>query len=319
MLAGVLSAAVAAAFAAVPAQAGAKQSTDSVSISSEVVRNTVADDYWTAERMRAARPGDERVRKNKGSSVARTEEEDVKTLAAEIAPKLVKEGLDAALTESMAVGKVFFEDSTGTPYLCSAATVNSNGKNMVFTAGHCVHDGDGGNWVKLETWRFMAGYHNGAPPQRQFSARTLVTLVGWARDGDSAFDDAVVVLNRNSSGQQAVDVVGGNGLQTGGAYDQFHTIFGYSSSLGGGQTQYTWQGLTGRSLVYPGEMSFQGNLPTGTSGGPWHLNYVDDTSGYGLGYIHGVTSHGNDTWNYSPYFTSEAEGNMYRAHANDVT
>lgn len=319
MVAGVLTAAVAAAFVAVPAQAEAKKSTDSMSISSEVVGNTVADNYWTEERMRAARPSEERVKKTKGSSVARTEEEDVKTLAAEIAPKLVKEGLDASLTQSMAVGKVFYDDSTGTPYSCSAATVNSNGKNMVFTAGHCVHDGDGGNWVRVDTWRFMAGYRHGAPPERQFSARTLVTLVGWARDGDNAYDAAVVVLNRNSSGQRAVDVVGGNGLRTGGAYDQFHTIYGYPGNLDNGQIQYTWQGLTGRSIVFPGEMSFQGNLPKGTSGGPWHLDYVDNPNGYGLGYIHGVTSHGNDTWNYSPYFTDAAEGNMYREHANDVT
>jgi len=41
-------------------------------------------------------------------------------------------------------GKLFFTDN-GLNYVCSASTINNNYKNLIITAGHCVHSSAGGN------------------------------------------------------------------------------------------------------------------------------------------------------------------------------
>ena len=52
-------------------------------------------------------------------------------------------------------GKVFFNMGGGS-FACSAAIVNTEGRDTVWTAGHCVHGGSGGQWAT--NWQFVPAY-----------------------------------------------------------------------------------------------------------------------------------------------------------------
>ncbi|MFI7443760.1 trypsin-like serine peptidase [Nonomuraea indica] len=60
-------------------------------------------------------------------------------------------------------GKVFFVDASGKYRWCSATSVQSNYRNLVATAGHCVYDTDGNRDV-LDRWVFVPGYYQGKAP-----------------------------------------------------------------------------------------------------------------------------------------------------------
>ncbi|WP_327089684.1 hypothetical protein OIE66_03415 [Nonomuraea sp. NBC_01738] len=61
------------------------------------------------------------------------------------------------------IGKVFFVDTAGKYRWCSATSIQSNYRNLVATAGHCVYDTDG-NADTLSKWVFVPGYYQGKSP-----------------------------------------------------------------------------------------------------------------------------------------------------------
>ncbi|MFF0776030.1 trypsin-like serine peptidase [Nonomuraea wenchangensis] len=61
------------------------------------------------------------------------------------------------------VGKVFFVDGHGKFRWCSATSVQSNQRNLVATAGHCVYDTDT-NKAVMDNWVFVPGYYQGKAP-----------------------------------------------------------------------------------------------------------------------------------------------------------
>jgi hypothetical protein len=282
---------------------------------------SVPADFWTPERMRraeanTAKDGGEPLRLGTAPQPRPAAETPERELAKPVAPSVTAPG--QKVTMSNAVGKVYYVNAAGEEKVCSAATVNSNGLNMLFTAGHCLHGGPGSDWHRLETWEFHAGRTAaGTPAGHTFRLHTAATWAGWTDYGDHNYDDGVVILERNELGYQVVHMVGGNGLSVGGPYDLFHTILGY---LDVEDFQRYLQGLTGFSSLYPGMMSFQGAIGPGASGGPWLLEYSDDPSGYGLGYVHGVSSTANTfNWSWSPYFTEDLEGMLYFQYRNYLT
>jgi V8-like Glu-specific endopeptidase len=283
----------------------------------------VAADHWSAERIRQAEENiardeaktDPRPKTDgRATSPLKVNAQVAQVLAEPAAPVVEGAGdvtANAYITRT--VGKVYYDTAAGEPKVCSAAVVNSNGQNMLFTAGHCVHQGDGGQWHNINTWEFHAGRTDGGTPDGHiFRAHSATTWNSWINDGEHDYDDAVVILKRNIYGWPAAAVVGANGLRTGGAKDQYHTIIGY---LGGENFQRFLEGLTGASALFPNMISFQGRIGPGASGGPWLLDYTNTPDQYGVGYVHGVTSIGNDlNWSWSPYFVDAVEGQLYRDH-----
>ncbi|MEU3898215.1 hypothetical protein [Streptomyces sp. NPDC045251] len=89
----------------------------------------------------------------------------------------------------------------------TASVVSSAGKNMVFTAGHCLHDGNGGSWA--EKFTFYPGFENNTAPYGGYEFETLVTTVGWAEDGDFDYDFGIALMGQ-FQGYEVVEVVGGN-------------------------------------------------------------------------------------------------------------
>ncbi|WP_433498092.1 trypsin-like serine peptidase [Sphaerimonospora sp. CA-214678] len=60
-------------------------------------------------------------------------------------------------------GKVFFIGADNKPHWCSATSVQSQYRNLVATAGHCVYDTES-NKATLDKWVFIPGYYQGKTP-----------------------------------------------------------------------------------------------------------------------------------------------------------
>ncbi|MGR6914829.1 trypsin-like serine peptidase [[Actinomadura] parvosata] len=61
------------------------------------------------------------------------------------------------------IGKVFFEYRDGSLYWCSGTSIQSQYRNLVATAGHCVYDIAGNDEV-VSRWVFVPGYYQGKTP-----------------------------------------------------------------------------------------------------------------------------------------------------------
>lgn len=64
---------------------------------------------------------------------------------------------------------------------------------FVLTAGHCVHEGDGGEWVT--DMEVIPGYHNGNRPYGDAEGIELYSWLGWTRDGEFNHDMGVIRLD----------------------------------------------------------------------------------------------------------------------------
>lgn len=199
-------------------------------------------------------------------------------------------------------GRVFFTNSSGVGYSCSGSTVNSDGKNLVFTAGHCVNPGNGGQWHS--NWVFIPRYNNGNAPYGVWSARQLWSWTSWTQSGNRAYDFGAAVLNTNGSGQRVVNVVGGQGIEWNYPLVQFIYQFGYpvNTPFNGGSLQY----CTGNTFNDGGFVGINCNMTEGASGGPWldefggTYGYLDSVNSWVFWNANGVRY----KWN-GPYFGNE--------------
>lgn len=208
-------------------------------------------------------------------------------------------------------GKVFFVGSDGLNYVCSGSTVNSAGKNVVFTAGHCV--ARFGQWYNLHPWIFVPGYKNGSAPYGQWSAQQLFTRTAWINGDNRAEDMGAAVMATNAYGQHIVDVVGGQGIEWNYPLAQYQFQFGYpqAAPFNGELLKY----CTGNSFNDGGFNGISCNMTGGASGGPWLVSFTGT-----FGYLDGVnswvfsTAAGAYKWN-SPYFGNNAQ-DLYNTVAN---
>jgi hypothetical protein len=72
------------------------------------------------------------------------------------------------------IGKVFFEGRDGKLYYCSGTSVQSQYRNLVATAGHCVYDIAGNDEV-VSRWVFVPGYYQGKTPYGVFVGKQAFT------------------------------------------------------------------------------------------------------------------------------------------------
>ncbi|MGW0557796.1 trypsin-like peptidase domain-containing protein [Streptomyces sp. NPDC002926] len=249
--------------------------------------------YWTPERMRTAisldrTAGLPRAAESKAGPTgkpgstppARGRSDTVRTL----------------INESAAVGKVFFTNpSNGLNYTCSASALNSASKQMLITAGHCVHGGSGGTW--MTNWTYAPRYRSGARPFGTFSAKQFRTFNSWISSSDLGRDVAMVTtwpLN----GNKIVNVTGGHGLSWNYSRTQAMTVMGYPGNRDGGELQWACTGTT--RAVSDGRIELQCDFGGGSSGGPWLREFNDSN---GLGYVNGAMSTlATGGWNRSSYF-----------------
>ncbi|MEV5968505.1 hypothetical protein [Streptomyces sp. NPDC051921] len=263
--------------------------------------------YWTPERMAKAVPAEPVGRSSVRTTSAPQRPTGPAVTGSDPVPGTVTApgGIKIAVTATRVVGKVFYRGSDGVDYVCSGSAVNSANKNMVFTAGHCVHGGPGKSWSS--NWQFVPYYDHGSRPYGTWWAETLVAFNGWTQSGNFGYDLGIVITSPNSSGE-LVNAVGGLGLQWNQSKDRYMTAMGYPQAPPfDGQWQYYCAATTSqRSIFTTDQIKMPCNMTGGSSGGPWI--YGKDDNVYYSGWVNGVNSNVNDKNNptemRSPYFAT---------------
>lgn len=280
-------------------------------------QNAAVLDYWTSDRMAAARPISSLV----DSALGLTERPH--RSPAESEPQAARPDSDGERWNdggrvARTTGKVYLT-MDGRDFTCSASVVDSANGSTLVTAGHCAKDGRG-SWAR--NWTFVPGYADGSGPHGKFTARDLMVAPQWANRADDSYDFAMVVLNRDG-GASVQDRVGAQRI----AFDtwteqrvrdgvQVYT-FGYpaASPFNGRHLHY----CSGRTVPDTGGTTANGvrcTMTQGSSGGPWFTGFDPGT---GQGTISSVVSfkYADDrNTQYGPRLGAEAE--RLFDHANQL-
>jgi hypothetical protein len=306
----------------------------------KVTADQALEAYWTPARMRAAVPAEnapyfqDAEKRYSATDADRQREaklnEDKGIKPPEQGPELIVKpdgdgsvktlGKAAAFNPNLpsshqtakTIGKVFFNLNGGS-WQCSAAIVNSEGKDAVWTAGHCVADGQGnGAWAS--NWTFVPAYDDDLANPRPFgtwSAKQLWTKTAWKNSGDFTDDMGVAIMN-TKNGAHIVNQFGAHGFRANIGKNVFEYSFGYPGEApfdGGnlmrcsGSSQPEWSFLfwSADTIQIPCDMN------RGASGGPWLNGYNGS-----LGYLNGVNSRADHlpgaTAIITPYFDDSAVG-----------
>jgi hypothetical protein len=236
--------------------------------------------YWTAERMRNAKP----VQAAKGGNAAKGAYPFTRYEPA---------------TYNPAHGKVFFTDG-GVNYVCSGTALSSGNESVVWTAGHCVNQGPGAYFTN---WAFVPAYRDGARPYGTWAARTLLTTTPWRTGGDFSYDEGAAVVNPNA-GRTLTDVVGARGIGFNQPAQQHYLAHGYpaASPFAGGRMFICEADLALRdNSANPPTMGIGCDMTGGSSGGGWVVgNQVLSVNSYRYGNLRNVI--------FGPYQGTVAQG-----------
>lgn len=269
------------AIAAAPAQAAT------------IVSHTVSQDvasvraYWTAERMRAAVP---RERARGGGPVERAKPSG----GAATSWSTLRVDWLTAPPELRAHGKVFFTER-GTNYVCSGTLVESgdpSATSVVWTAGHCVNDGEGTAPGDFATnWQFVPAYNSGTDYGR-WNARSLHTTASYAAPGDEYGQDLGAAtmepgLRTTVGTARAVDTDGPTLAQ-----GTRVKSYGYpAAGKYNGQSMYVCDSYVSRydTSASPKTYGIPCGMTGGSSGGGWVVgNEVVSVNSYGYGSLKNV-------------------------------
>ncbi|WP_241985581.1 MULTISPECIES: trypsin-like serine protease [Cryobacterium] len=291
------------------ASAGASAATQSTDVDRWVVPETrQGGEYWTAERMRAATPGDVLV----GDNVASAGRSDVEVGQEK---KVAKQSRNPKVTPTATqqtpvdhIGKVFFTLG-GSDYVCSGNAISAPNESTVATAGHCVNEGPGAFASRLV---FVPAYENGAAPFGQWNATELYAPTQWTSGGDITYDTGFAIVS-SPTGATLSDTVGASGVAFNEGRGLTYSAFGYPAAAP--FTGNTLQSCSGVATDDPYAQSESQGIPCdmtgGSSGGPWFIG-----SG-SAGYQNSVNSFGyNNVSNtmFGPYWGSVIES-VYDAAA----
>ena len=207
-------------------------------------------------------------------------------------------------------GKVFFTRA-GHEYVCSGTAVNSQNKSVVWTAGHCVEKGSGGDFHN--NWVFVPGYGSSSDAMRPFGvwpARELWTTDGWANKSNLHKDVGAAIVRRLDD-ERLVDRVGGQGIKFNGRRNRYYRSFGYPAvDPFNGRTQKRcdsrFLGSDDPPRSGPLTMKIHCNMNGGSSGGAWLTGLGSD----GLGVVRSVNSYGYPSQPdrmYGPYLGAAAQ------------
>lgn len=260
---------------------------DDAGVAVHTVRNDTArgeratNRYWTAERMRNARPAAAEI------SAGDLERRLPMPASERIAPGSVGTPSTGAADERgerkgrIRVGRMFYKFKKQN-WTCSGAVLNTKRKNLVFTAAHCL-------WDKRKGWArkviFIPGYHKGKSPFGRWHGKKLVIpkrfqhKFGGRKEG-IWFDYGIMRVGRKG-GPKIAKRVGGYGLQWGKGNRRKMRATGYPAFNTPGGVQKSCRGRTHKSRKY----SWRGHkiltmkcraVTAGSSGGPWlHRGYIN--------------------------------------------
>ena len=292
--------------------------------SGEAAEQKAVAAYWTPARMKAAKSVEDSTTFKQLSAAKRTAAAEasvprgparaVAPSQAATAPRAVK----AAPTVSLQTfspnlpyyypaartnGKVFFTRA-GLNYVCSASIVNSEGKSLVWTAGHCVVDGQ----IWDSNFAFVPSYSNGSAPYGTWYSRQLTTTSGWYWNRDLTQDIGASTVYRNF-GYRLADYLGAQGIMWNQSANFYTCAFGYPQAY-----PYTGAYLTeacgNTGNAGDGTIYMYSGMTGGSSGGPW-LRSFDGNWGYVNGHNDFIYNN-SPVWMYSPYYGNQA-ASLYNA------
>jgi V8-like Glu-specific endopeptidase len=203
------------------------------------------------------------------------------------------------------IGKLFFKQGGGS-WQASAAAI---GKNGLWTAGHCVHSGNGQQSGWSTNFVFVPAYKDGAAPFGQFTAQQLWCRTNWYQHGNPGglFEDMGAAIMNPLNGRMLSQVVGWLGFAWNYPRNQVWTSLGYPA-----EPPFNGQRMWQDTAPYANDGSVPGSPPTigigcsmtgGCSGGPWVLGLASTN------YVNGHNSYRPNNQPleiYSPYFGDNA-------------
>jgi V8-like Glu-specific endopeptidase len=239
--------------------------------------------FWTAARMKAARPLDLRLPGRRQISLS----------APASASSAFEAVPDPTRIASRVNGAIFIETPFGLGR-CSGTSVNAPNYSVVFTAAHCINTGGPkGRWMDFR-WVFVPGYRYGQRPFGVFPAKWIDTTRQWRTTGSENFDVGAAVVTRNQRGQLLAKAVGGTGIAFGLKTRQVFDVHGYPAEAPfDGETQQVctqspFLGHDARSFLSPGPLNLavDCDVTGGASGGGWTISggkVLNSVTNYGYG------------------------------------
>jgi V8-like Glu-specific endopeptidase len=168
------------------------------------------------------------------------------------------------------VGKLWFNTGSGTA-ACTATIVSAPNKDTIWTAAHCVSDGNG-HWFK--DFVFQPARHGKTAPWGGFIGKAVAAPLGYVGQHLANFDYAAIALFPSLRGK-AENLAGSQGWIMGGNRYNWPDlyIFGYPGKLRPGNIDVDATILrycTGPSAEDSGKLMifFHCDMAEGSSGGP---------------------------------------------------
>lgn len=259
-----------------------------------------AEEYWTAERMAAAEPVEPEV----VEVVDRATLEDIFTEFEAGDPRTVSPHRSQLQdpADSPHIGKVFFSTNQG-DFVCSANIVASANQSTVATAGHCLHDGDGGQFAR--NFVFAPAYDYGESQHGVWAAEELVTSSQWANHGDFEHDYAFAVLETKGGTTVQQQVGAASPIAFNQPRGQYYSAYGYPAAAPyNGQELHSCHGTATADPLGGSTQGIPCSMTGGSSGGPWFLGQgtggaQNSVNSYGYSFLRDVM--------FGPYFGSGAE------------
>lgn len=214
---------------------------------------------------------------------------------AEVAP--------AAPQYNPAIGALFADGS----HFCTASVVHSDLGDLLLTAAHCLHEGEGGDY--LTGISFAPGYHDGVAPYGYWEVDNPAVPDGWADSSDPDLDVGFATAHQTGNPKTLESITGANTLATGSGFTHQITLTGYPDAQ---ETPVVCHAATEQADTYQMRVDCPG-FSTGTSGGPWVIDSDPATErGTIVGVIGGYLYGGDDPdTSYSSYFDNDV-ATLYR-------
>ena len=278
-------------------------------------------DYWTEERMRAAKPlplrpvhpediaGPLEAPQRDPLKIPGTAPSEVRTSSRQqtgdvyegghIIPFKRFEITDPAASPYVTHGQVFGRTPSGAGFGCSGTVVQSENKSVVWTAAHCLYD-----WRGFSTdVVFVPGYKDGPSHHGTWAATEIAVTAEYEATESLDHDFGAIVLAPNENGVLIGDAVGMRGI----AFDQspaeFFQSYGYPaipSEFFDGERMHSCESQ-GSGRVNGGAISMGCDMQFGSSGGGWIMRggyLASNQSGGSLGSYPGIA--------FGPYLGSAA-------------
>ncbi len=265
--------------------------------------------YWTAARMRSARPldlvvgagGKARLRAGAPAPEPAAGASFLAVSTPDVPPYSFN-------------GRIFIRRGNLSGY-CSGTAINSPTRQLVLTAGHCLNSGhkNGERSVWSNYLQFVPGYHGGVAPFGSFVARRSKVRAPqqWTNHGNPDFDMGAFLTLPNAAGVNVADAVGGGAtIVTDLSRYQVFQTFGYphkSRFMRHCSSPYTGTDWIFNPLPGPPTLGVRCHWAPGASGGGWLIGDGTEINGINT-YLH----LNNKSHTFGPYFSRETVGKLVR-------